>query len=163
MTDSSSPAATLFNNNSSGTKLLGKPLTEIKESSDGLISFLFMGGAPSVTTDLHSEQTGSASFRAKWNEVEFADYYNVQLEEVGKVSPEDKLLLAEDFTGWGSGNKSDGTTDLSSRLDAHTSNKGGLAIMCLRVLDVLNLELPLLKTVSSYHHISRTTSLERSR
>ena len=124
LTDNSSPAATLFNNNSSGTKLLGKPVTEIKESSDGLISFLFMGGAPSVATKLHSEQTGSDSFRATWNEVEFADCYNVQLEKVGKVSPEDKLLLAEDFTGWGSGNKSDGTTDLSSRLDAHTSNEG---------------------------------------
>ena len=43
LTDTSKPAATLFNANSDGRKFLGKPVTEITEK-DGLISFTFMGG-----------------------------------------------------------------------------------------------------------------------
>ena len=41
LTDTSKPAATLFNANSDGRKFLGKPVTDITEK-DGLISFTFM-------------------------------------------------------------------------------------------------------------------------
>ena len=85
LTDSSQPATILFNGNSVETTSLGKPVTNISESSDGLISFLFMGGAPSVPTELNSVQTSATSFRASWNEVESADCYNLQLEELGRV------------------------------------------------------------------------------
>lgn len=122
LTDSSTPATILFNDNSVETRTLGKPVTNISESSDGLISFLFMGGAPSMLTELSSVQTSATSFRASWNEVEFADSYNLQLEELGRVSPEENLLLAEDFTGWG--NKGDGTKDLGDKLDELMANKG---------------------------------------
>ena len=44
LTDTSSPAATLYN----GTKkLLGKPITNIKQNDDGTIDFDFMGGSTS--------------------------------------------------------------------------------------------------------------------
>lgn len=45
LTDTSRPAASLFNANAAGTKKMGKPLTNITESASGLISFDFMGGA----------------------------------------------------------------------------------------------------------------------
>lgn len=124
LTDSSQPATILFNGNSVGNTSLGKPVTNISESSDGLISFLFMGGAPSMLTELSSVQTSATSFRASWNEVESADCYNLQLEELGRVSPEENLLLAEDFTGWGNGNNADGTKDWGKRLDELMANKG---------------------------------------
>lgn len=124
LTDTSTPQATLFNSNTDETKLLGKPVTEISESADGLISFLFMGGAPSVPTELNSVQTSATSFRASWNEVESADCYNLQLEELGRVSPEENLLLAEDFSEWGSGNTGDGTKDWGYKLDDLMANKG---------------------------------------
>lgn len=127
LTDSSQPATILFNGNSSvETTSLGKPVTNISESADGLVSFLFMGGAPSVPTELNSVQTSATSFRASWNEVESADCYNLQLEELGRVSPEENLLLAEDFTGWGkgNGNGADGTKDWGERLDELMTNKG---------------------------------------
>lgn len=44
LTDTSTPAAHLFNDNSSGSKYMGKPITGIAESEDGLISFKFMEG-----------------------------------------------------------------------------------------------------------------------
>ncbi len=43
LTDTSRPAATLYNANSDGRKFMGKPITNIKEKN-GLISFTFMGG-----------------------------------------------------------------------------------------------------------------------
>lgn len=45
LTDTSVPAATLFNANANGTKFMSKPITDISESADGLISFNFMGGS----------------------------------------------------------------------------------------------------------------------
>ena len=45
LTDTGKPAAILYNNNSEGKKVMGKPLTDIKEA-DGLISFVFNGGTP---------------------------------------------------------------------------------------------------------------------
>lgn len=49
LTDFSSPAATLYNNNLQGTRKMGKPITDIHESAEGLINFDFMGGGPIVS------------------------------------------------------------------------------------------------------------------
>lgn len=38
----------LFNNNTDGTKCMNKPITDIVESADGLISFKFMGGSTAI-------------------------------------------------------------------------------------------------------------------
>lgn len=54
VTDSSVPSAKMNQKNAAGSKLLSKPITNIRMSEDGLISFDFMGGDPngisSVTT-----------------------------------------------------------------------------------------------------------------
>ncbi len=52
LTDTSVPAATMINANSKGSKLLSKPITNVKMSSDGLVSFDFMGGKPTGVSDL---------------------------------------------------------------------------------------------------------------
>ena len=153
LTDSSQPATILFNGNSSvGTTSLGKPVTNISESSDGLISFLFMGGAPSVPTELSSVQTSATSFRASWNEVESADCYNLQLEELGRVSPEENLLLAEDFTGWGSENTGDGTKDLGYKLDDLMANKGWKGFKVYKGAGRMKLGTSLVVMVIFNHH-----------
>lgn len=41
LTDTSEPAATLFNANAEGVKFMGKPIKGIQESADGLVSFDF--------------------------------------------------------------------------------------------------------------------------
>lgn len=47
LTDSSSPAATLYNANASGKYYMGKPITGITQNADGTIAFDFMGGSSS--------------------------------------------------------------------------------------------------------------------
>lgn len=47
LTDDSTPATTMFNANSEGSKLLSKAITNIQMTADGLISFDFMGGTSS--------------------------------------------------------------------------------------------------------------------
>lgn len=49
LTDSSTPASTLYNANASGTYYMSKPITSITQNDDGTIAFDFMGGS---TTNL---------------------------------------------------------------------------------------------------------------
>ena len=60
LTDTSSPAATLFNRNAQGVQFMGKPITNIRET-DGLISFDFMGGATDAITHHPSPNIQSPS------------------------------------------------------------------------------------------------------
>lgn len=52
LTDQSRPAASLYNINADDSKCMGKPITQIAETADGLISFDFMGGGE-VINGLH--------------------------------------------------------------------------------------------------------------
>lgn len=54
LTDTSVPAAVTF----TGTKLLSKPITDIKEDAEGNISFNFMGGDLSAITDVDRDNDG---------------------------------------------------------------------------------------------------------
>ena len=56
LTNTTTPAATLYNNNSDGKKFLNGPLTEITEAS-GLISFLFDGGEQAPSPELAWSKT----------------------------------------------------------------------------------------------------------
>lgn len=49
LTDDSTPAATVYNQTNDGSKLMGKPITNIHKDSDGLISFDFMGGMTAIS------------------------------------------------------------------------------------------------------------------
>lgn len=54
LTDETTPAATLYNTNTDGKKFMHKPITNISESSDGLISFDFMGGEKQEVSGISS-------------------------------------------------------------------------------------------------------------
>lgn len=59
LTNTSSPAATLFNANTDGSYFLNKPITDIKET-DGFISFTFDGGGDSdAIRDIASHATAN--------------------------------------------------------------------------------------------------------
>lgn len=125
LTDTSRPAAKLFNSNTDGRRYLGKPITDIVEA-DGKVSFTFNGGA-SIDTP---EETGSneitpTSFKAVWTPVEGAESYSVQLREKGdQPSAEESFILGENMTGWGADQTSDGSTDISASLNDYMSNPG---------------------------------------
>lgn len=110
-TDTSAPAATLYNKNKSGQKLMGKPITEIEEIG-GLISFTFMGGIPTPeATEATDIDNDKASFTANWNAVDGIDSYDLEVTEIRKSSS--KPVYSADFTDVAAAGSN---TDISSRL-----------------------------------------------
>lgn len=63
LTDTSSPSAKLFNANANGTKLMGKPITDISEASDGTISLEFMKSKSA--TSIESTEAAAESSSGK--------------------------------------------------------------------------------------------------
>jgi len=60
LTDTSTPAVKMQTKNANGEYLLSKPVTSIKMSSDGLISFDFMGGATGINDLRISDEKGES-------------------------------------------------------------------------------------------------------
>lgn len=131
LTDTSTPAAKTYNNNTDGQKLMHKPITNIAEAN-GLISFTFMGGKASgpaapVLSDPFSG-VGCFGFTATWTAVENAVSYNVMLTETAKEDDNsdavlEALNMMEDFENFYVEDEeatADGSTDLSSKLDEYT-------------------------------------------
>lgn len=124
LTDTSKPAATLFNANSDGRKFLGKPVTEITEK-DGLISFTFMGGVNLDAPQPKVMNMTETSFTGGWNAVDGAESYTVELREKSNLpSVDEAVKLSEDLSKWGKNLSADGTHDISSNLDSKMQNKG---------------------------------------
>lgn len=124
LTDTSKPAATLFNANSDGRKFLGKPVTEITEK-DGLISFTFMGGVNLDAPQPKVMNMTETSFTGGWNAVDGAESYTVELREKStQPSVDDAVKLSEDLSKWGEKLAVEGTIDISADLDSKMQNKG---------------------------------------
>ncbi len=62
LTDTSIPNTEMINENSEGSKLLAKPITNIKVTDDGLISFDFMGGVPTAIRQVSAQPQKTACF-----------------------------------------------------------------------------------------------------
>lgn len=124
LTDTSKPAATLFNANSDGRKFLGKPVTEITEK-DGLISFTFMGGVNLDAPQPKVMNMTETLFTGGWNAVDGAESYTVELREKStQPSVDEAVKLSEDLSKWGEKLAVEGTIDISSDLDSKMQNKG---------------------------------------
>lgn len=124
LTDTSKPAATLFNANSDGRKFLGKPVTEITEK-DGLISFTFMGGVNLDAPQPKVMNMTETSFTGGWNAVDGAERYTVELREKSNLpSVDEAVKLSEDLSKWGEKLAVEGTIDISADLDSKMQNKG---------------------------------------
>ncbi len=127
-TDSTTPAATLYNANSEGTYYMGKAIEDIVEN-DSLIDFNFMGGSDKdtpVATD--ATDVAAGCFTANWTAVDGATMYEVSLTAVtddGSVEPEpwDNVMIAEDFEGCYA-ETTTSTTDISSSLDNYLTDSG---------------------------------------
>lgn len=124
LTDTSKPAATLFNANSDGRKFLGKPVTDITEK-DGLISFTFMGGVNLDAPQPKLMNMTETSFTGGWNAVDGAESYTVELREKSTQPSVDKAVkVSEDLSKWGEKLAVEGTIDISADLDSKMQNKG---------------------------------------
>lgn len=126
LTNTSTPAATLFNANSDGKKYLNKPITNIVEK-DGLISFTFNGGISidipdaQEATDISVSAEEGNSFTARWSAVPNATSYTLEVAEVDTTST---LMLNEDFSIFANGNHDNAGKDYSSKLDEVLSTTG---------------------------------------
>ena len=129
LTDSSNPAAKLYNLNSNGRKFMGRPIENIAEK-DGLISFTFDGGKAlpqlATPTALPATQVTASGFTAQWQKVEGATSYEVQLTATGnnEGSIEESILLDENFKGFNNGKTQDGNQDVANKLDEYTHTAG---------------------------------------
>lgn len=129
LTDSSNPAAKLYNLNSNGRKFMGRPIENIAEKN-GLISFTFDGGKAlpqlATPTALPATQMTANGFTAQWQKVEGATSYEVQLTATGnnEGSIEESIMLDEDFKGFNNGKTQDGTQDVASNLNKYTHTAG---------------------------------------
>ncbi len=129
LTDSSNPAAKLYNLNSNGRKFMGRPIENIAEK-DGLISFTFDGGKAlpqlATPTALPATQVTASGFTAQWQKVEGATSYEVQLTSTGsnEGSIEESILLDENFKGFNNGKTQDGNQDVANKLDEYTHTTG---------------------------------------
>lgn len=129
LTDSSNPAAKLYNLNSNGRKFMGHPIENIAEK-DGLISFTFDGGKAlpqlATPTALPATQMTANGFTAQWQKVEGATSYEVQLTSTGsnEGSIEESILLDENFKGFNNGKTQDGNQDVANKLDEYTQTTG---------------------------------------
>lgn len=129
LTDSSNPAAKLYNLNSNGRKFMGHPIENIAEK-DGLISFTFDGGKAlpqlATPTALPATQVTASGFTAQWQKVEGATSYEVQLTATGnnEGSIEESIMLDEDFKGFNNGKTQDGNQDVANKLDKYTHTAG---------------------------------------
>lgn len=129
LTDTSRPAAKLYNLNSNGRKFMGRPIENIAEK-DGLISFTFDGGKAlpqlATPTALPATQVTASGFTAQWQKVEGATSYEVQLTATGnnEGSIEESRLLDENFKGFNNGKTQDGNQDVANKLDKYTQTAG---------------------------------------
>lgn len=125
LTDDTKPAASLYNANTDGKTLMGKPITDIMEAN-GLITFNFMGGV-TVDAPVIAEATNitETSFTANWNAVVGAVEYTLELttEEVSSSDPYDNVIFSESFANFESEIAST-RTDLSDKLDEYTNLPG---------------------------------------
>lgn len=134
LTDTSKPAAKLFNKNVDGSKFMHKDIEDITEN-EGLISFKFMGGATLINAPVAIDATEVTpeGFTANWEAVEGAVSYDLSLTETyddgqeEEVVPiEEAMTIYEDFEAFyvDEDATSDGTTDLKDELDEYTCIPG---------------------------------------
>ena len=127
LTDTSIPAATLTWANTDGSKLMHKPIEDIREEN-GMISFQFMGGiylpVPKPTATAMRN-----SFIITWPSVDEAVSYNLEWHEKvnGPKTPDEALLLLEDFSLLTTTDGKDKSSNVDADINEYTLMPGWTA------------------------------------
>ncbi|MBR4929953.1 MAG: M6 family metalloprotease domain-containing protein, partial [Bacteroidaceae bacterium] len=121
LTDFTSPAATVYNANTDGEKLMHKPIENIMETEGGFLSFLVM--KPELAIPVPEISRTEDRLVLNWAAVEGADAYEVRYTELkAQGGMEESCLFAEDFAGTYSA--SAGFKDVGSELINYLKTSG---------------------------------------
>lgn len=121
LTNTSTPAAKLYNTNLDGSRFMNKPITEIVEVN-GKISFTAMGGLeiPKPKALVLSED--STTLTLTWPAVTIADSYKVKLTTTSYANQTMATIVSEDMSKFV--RSSDGSTPLDDKLDQYFTTPG---------------------------------------
>ena len=126
LTDTSIPAASLYNAAADGRKYMGRPITNISEDADRRISFSIAGFASLEAPVLaEASDVKKDGFTASWSAVDDAESYTLELRPASAVNAEPVLVLSEDCSGFkGTSSGGDNSTDIGSNLDNYMQTSG---------------------------------------
>lgn len=95
LTNTTTPAAKLFNKNLDGTNFLNRPIEDITEAN-GMINFKFNGGMRITSPEMHEAiAVTDTSFTIQWDAISGAESYDLELKDM--TSTEQKPVLKEDL------------------------------------------------------------------
>ena len=99
LTNYTTPAATLYNTNIDGSKLMSKAIDHITESESGLISFVACRPELAVPEPGEGQEVaGEAAFSISWPAVSGAVGYEIEVTEIGTSSDNPEEALEREFT-----------------------------------------------------------------
>ena len=113
------PAATLYNENTDGTKLMSKLIDDISENTETQTVSFAVGRTEMIppSSEETTVQASKNSFTITWPEVSGATGYEVELTMKDKFDPDKYLLCNYDFSGCIS--SVTGVTDIGTSLDSY--------------------------------------------
>lgn len=121
LTNTSSPAAKLYNKNTDGSNYMNRPIENITEVS-GMINFKFNGGIYIGIPEVYeATDVTDSSFTAHWSEVDLAETYTVQVFDKEKYGKD--TLLCEDIAMNPSFNQKL-TADVASKINEYLVSGG---------------------------------------
>ncbi len=121
LTNTTEPAAEVYNTNSDGTKFMSFDIRNITKNDDGTISFYAGNDALDAPVADEATNVTATGFTANWQAVSGASNYDVTLVRQDK-SYGLGYVFYEDFEGIMA--DADGRNDLSSDLDSYMTEKG---------------------------------------
>lgn len=152
LTDFSTPSATVYNANTDGKTLMHKPVEDITESADGLISFKAM--LPELTPPVPCATRTEDKVTLSWDAVEGADAYEIRYTVIkAQGSMEESCLFKEDFQG--AYRASAGFADIGPSLNKYLSTQGFSGENLFQTPDLLRLGSSSKKGVLSSPTISK--------
>lgn len=132
LTDDSSPAATVYAGDRDDNFTLGKPLTDIVESTDGTVSFAALQGVMAKPVMQPFTDVTPGAFTAHWTSVPDATGYTVALRSVpaAPATPAQAVRLNEDFEKCVA--KSVSINGIGNKLDDYLNHPGFTGTYCYR-------------------------------
>lgn len=121
LTNTSSPAAKLYNKNTDGSNYMNRPIENITEVS-GMINFKFNGGIYIGIPEVYeATNVTDSSFTAHWSEIPGAETYTMQVYEKDKFGKD--TIFCEDIAS-NEAFSSRITTDVSTKINNYLTSGG---------------------------------------